>query len=154
MNGRELTGRHVLAISVGAFGIIIAVNFTLAWQAVATFPGLEVKNSYVASQSFEQDRAAQVALGWDVSARVEGGDLILTILDADGAPVQPETLTTTLGRATHVADDRTPDFVFDGRAFVAPVALSHGYWNLRMKALAADGTEFRQRIELFVKPGA
>lgn len=46
---KELTGRHVLLMFVAGFGIIIAVNLTLAFSAVRTFPGLEVKNSYVAS---------------------------------------------------------------------------------------------------------
>ena len=52
----ELTGRKVLAITVSAFGVIIAVNVTLAWQAIATFPGLEVDNGYVASQTFDAEK--------------------------------------------------------------------------------------------------
>ena len=55
---KQLTGRKVLLIMCSAFAVIIGVNLTLAFQAVATFPGLEVKNSYVASQSFDDDRAA------------------------------------------------------------------------------------------------
>ena len=53
---RKITGTHVLIGFVTAFGIIIAVNFTLAYNAVATFPGLEVKNTYVASQEFDEKR--------------------------------------------------------------------------------------------------
>ena len=53
---------------VAAFGVIIGVNLVLALSAVRTFPGLEVKNSYVASQTFDERRAAQEALGWTVSA--------------------------------------------------------------------------------------
>ena len=40
---RELTGRHVLLITVAGFGTIIAVNLIMAFLAVGTFPGLEVK---------------------------------------------------------------------------------------------------------------
>ena len=36
-----------------------------------------MKNSYVASQSFDKDRAAQLALAWDVTAKVEGDQLVL-----------------------------------------------------------------------------
>ena len=57
----KLTGWHVLAIFVGAFGVIIGVNVALAWNAVATFPGLEVDNSYIASQTFDDRREAQEA---------------------------------------------------------------------------------------------
>ena len=49
---RELTGKHVLVITVGFFGVIIAVNLLMAYKAISTFPGLEVSNSYVASQKF------------------------------------------------------------------------------------------------------
>jgi len=69
MAERQLTGRHVLMIFVGAFTVIIGVNIALAYNAVRTFPGLEVKNSYVASQEFNTRRAAQVALGWTVDLR-------------------------------------------------------------------------------------
>lgn len=148
---RKLTGWHVLAIFGGAFSIIISVNLALAWNAVSTFPGLEVKNSYIASQSFDDRRTAQEALGWDVEARAEDGRVMLTIQDEAGRPVQVGELKTTLGRATHVKDDFTPDFAFDGRAYVAPADLAPGYWNLRMTAQSLDGTSFEQRIEIFVK---
>lgn len=59
---KPLTGRNVLAIMVSAFTVNIGVNLTPAYQVVATFPGLETKNSSVASQSFNADRAAQEAL--------------------------------------------------------------------------------------------
>ena len=57
----ELTGKHVFAITAGAFAVIIGVNVLLAVKAVSTFPGLEVGNSYVASQGFNTRKAAQEA---------------------------------------------------------------------------------------------
>ena len=146
--GRKLTGWHVLAIFCGAFGIIITVNLTLAYNAVATFPGLEVKNSYVASQQFDDRRAEQQALGWNVRADAQDGIVRLSITDATGAPVQVGRLDATLGRATHVKDDRSPDFVFDGTAYVAREVLGAGNWNIRMSANALDGTLFEQRVIL------
>lgn len=151
MSEKVLTGRKVFFITASAFGVIIGVNLFMAAMAVGTFPGLETKNSYVASQNFDADRAAQLALGWAISAKVEGGELRLSILDAKGQPVAPASLTATLGRATHVGDDTTPDFVFDGRTHVAPADLAPGNWNLRLQATAADGTQFRQRIVIRVK---
>lgn len=146
---RKITGTHVLIGFVTAFGIIIAVNFTLAYNAVATFPGLEVKNTYVASQEFDEKRAAQEALGWTIEADHRDGQVILSITDANG-PVQVQSLTATLGRATTVADDLNPDFTFDGTAYVAPVQLRDGNWNIRMVAVAQDGTPFEQRVVLHV----
>lgn len=148
--GKPFTGRKMLILTVSAFAVIIAVNVFMAVMAVGTFPGLETKNSYVASQQFDKDRAAQLALGWRVSAEVRENQLHLTILDVNGAPVLPEIVDATLGRATEIADDRTPAFQFDGRAMVADVDLAPGNWNLRLVARAADGTNFRQRIVIHV----
>ena len=146
----KLTGWHALGIFGSFFAIIIAVNITLAYSAVKTFPGLEVKNSYVASQSFNDRLHAQEALGWEVYADATGDELHLSITDADGKPVQVSNLIATLGRATHVKDDRTPEFAFNGNTYVAYETLGAGNWNIRMKATALDGTPFEQRVVLHV----
>ena len=140
-----LSGKHVAAMFISGFGLIIAVNLTLAWNAVQTFPGLEVKNSYVASQTFDADRAAQLALDWDVSAYLQGNQLVLEIAK-DGQAIEPEIVSAVFSRATSVRVDQTPQFTFDGSAFSAPVEAEPGNWNLRLVARAADGTMFRQRI--------
>ena len=145
-----ITGPKFFAIISLFFAVIIAVNIVLAVQAVRTFPGLEVKNAYVASQGWDADRKAQLALGWQVSARVHEGMLRLEFLDASGAPVQPARIEGIFGRATSTRDDQTPAFVFGGQAYVAPVVTSAGNWNLRVIAVAADGTLFRQRLVVIV----
>jgi nitrogen fixation protein FixH len=143
---RELTGGKVLAIFVGAFGVIIAVNLFMAYSALSTFPGVEVQNSYVASQGFNARLAKQRALGWDVRVEVGNGELQVHITDPDGHPAEVAEMTATLGRATHTRDDISPDFTFRAGSFRAPVELENGNWNLRLVATAADGTEFRQRV--------
>jgi len=142
---KKITGWHVFGVFVLAFGVIISVNVTLAVQAVRTFPGLEVKNSYVASQTFDAERTAQEALEWDVAATLSGNELQLTIT-RDGAPVEPVIQSATFGRATHVGQDQEPEFFFNGDAFVAIVEGGKGNWNLRLRAQAADGTPFQQRV--------
>lgn len=148
MAERQLTGKHVLAGFVAAFGVIVAVNIALAVSAVKTFPGLEVRNSYVASQTFDDRREAQQALGWMVRAHHSGNVLTLAITDAGGRPVRAAALDATVGRATHVAEDVIPEFRFDGAVYVAPVALGGGNWNIRMEARAEDRTVFRRRVVL------
>ena len=61
---RRLTGRTVLMIAVCAFGVILAANLTLAYNAVNTFSGLVVQNSYIASQQFDELREAQEIVLW------------------------------------------------------------------------------------------
>lgn len=148
---REIKGWHVLGGFIFAFSIIISVNLTLAYNAVRTFPGLEVKNSYVASQAFDANRAAQQSLGWDVSARLHGDQLSLIIMQ-DGAPIAPLIEAATFGRATHVGQDQEPEFIFNGEALAANVIGGPGNWNLRLKARSADGTLFQQRVIVQVTP--
>tara|TARA_R110002124_G_scaffold21104_1_gene81779 strand:- start:1181 stop:1633 length:453 start_codon:yes stop_codon:yes gene_type:complete len=142
---REIKGWHVLTGFVMAFGVIITVNLTLAYQAVRTFPGLEVKNSYVASQVFDEERDLQLALGWDVFAELAEHDLSLFIMK-DGQAIAPVIEEATFGRATSVAQDQVPEFTFDGKALRASVDGGPGNWNLRFKARAEDGTLFQQRV--------
>ncbi|KEJ87902.1 FixH family protein [Sulfitobacter donghicola] len=142
---KEIKGWHVASIFVFAFSIIISVNLVLAFNAVKTFPGLEVSNSYVASQSFDEDRATQMSLNWDVSASLEGDILTLNITK-DGRPVNPVIESATFGRATNVQQDQTPVFEFDGHALRAPVDAGPGNWNLRLRARSEDGILFQQRV--------
>lgn len=144
---RRFTGRHMLAFAVAMFGIIIGVNLWLAERAVGTFPGLETKNSYVASQLFDRDRAAQEKLGWTVSPQYDGKELVIFVQDQSGNPARVRKLAATIGRPTHVREDQSPTFVYDNGMFRAPVTLAPGIWNIHVTAEAADGTVFRQRID-------
>jgi nitrogen fixation protein FixH len=86
---KPFTGYHMAAIMIGFFGIVIAVNVFMARQAISTFGGTVVDNSYVASQNYNEWLAASRAqdkLGWSVSAkRIAGGKVVLAINDK-GAP--------------------------------------------------------------------
>lgn len=146
-----LTGRKVLAMFVAFFGVIIAVNLTMAYMAVGTFPGLDVKNSYVASQTFDDDRAAQAALGWVVNVSYSEGELQVAVVDENGKPADVAKLNAIVGRPTHVRDDQTPEFQQRGGMFKARLTLGAGLWNLRLDATALDGTAFKQRLNFMVK---
>ncbi len=145
-----LTGRKVFIIAASAFGVIIAVNVTMAVLAIRTFPGLEVQNSYVASQTFDADRAAQEALGWTAAAEIKDKTLTIAFTGRRGYPVEVKSLVATVGRATEIRHDIAPEFTYSDGTFVAPVDLAPGKWDIRMVATAPDGTPFRQRIILHV----
>jgi nitrogen fixation protein FixH len=147
----ELTGKHVFAITSGAFAVIISVNVLLAVKAVSTFPGLEVDNSYVASQGFNARKAAQEALGWTMTPGYENGRMTLAFHGADGAPVQVNDLQVLVGRTTETTDDTFPAFALQGDLYAAEVSLHQGKWMVKVTATSADGTLFEQRSELFVK---
>lgn len=150
---REITGKHVLIFTVSAFAVIIGVNVIMAWKAISTFPGLEVANSYVASQTFDADRAAQNALGWTLAPGYDptANELRLSFTDKAGQPVVVKDLAVLVGRATEAAEDQTPAFAYADGAYVAKADLGQGKWMLHVQAHAADGTLFQQRIDLLVK---
>ena len=141
----------MLISMVVGFGIVAAVNFYMASRAVGGFHGIVVDNSYVASQKFDKDRAAQEALGWTIDASVHDDILSLSVTDKAGAPVELADLEATFGRATSVKDDQSPAFKYEDGAYKAAVKNAPGNWNLRMVAKAADGTEFRQRVIVHIR---
>ena len=152
MSGRELTGRKVLIITVAFFAVGVGVNLTLAYQAVHTFPGLEVENGYVASQEFNSLRHEQVALGWTANVDYDEKARLFSLrfTDANGRPVKVPRVALTIGRATSNRDDKQPDLVYYNGTFSAPLDLGPGYWTIRLDAHAEDGTEFRQRLHVHV----
>lgn len=143
----RFTGRSMLVFCGGMFGVIILINMLMAYSAISTFPGLEVKNSYVASQSFDRDRLSQEALGWTVTPDYQGGMLSVVIRDADGRPAPVQSLELVIGRPTHVREDQTPQMTYEGGVFRAPLQLGAGAWIIHLTATAADGTVFRQRLD-------
>ena len=151
---RPLTGRAVFWMFAGGFGVIIAANLALAISAVRTFPGLETENSYATSQSFDADRAAQEALGWEVRARLADGQVTLSVTGRGGQPVAPAEIDAILGRATQKADDIALDFrPGRGGVLVAEAPGTEGRWNLWLNMRAGDGTKFRQLITLYAENG-
>lgn len=150
---KELKGVHVLAITVGFFGIIIAVNSLMAFKAISTFPGLEVENSYDASQSFDSDMKKQIALGWTLKPVYDQTrkEIELAFTDAKGQTVQPADLKVLVARTTEENDDSYPKFLAKAGVYVAEADLKPGKWMLHVEAHAADGTLFHQHIDFYVK---
>ena len=150
---REFTGWHMLTLTVSAFAVIIAVNITMAYKAISTFPGIEVEDSYLASQDFDADKAAQIGLGWTLTPSYDlaNGQIRLDFLGKDGKPVTLKDLTVLVGRPTDTTDDKTPVFARapDG-AYVATEALGKGKWMMHVTAHAQNGTLFYQRRDFKV----
>lgn len=153
-DGFRFTGRMFLATVVAFFAVIIAVNVTMAVLAIRTFPGLEAKNGWVASQNFNSRLAAQKALGWEVTPTLTDRQFALDIRGKDGRPAAVSELTVTIGRPTVRDHDITPPLHrrADG-VFEAPVRLDPGVWEIVIRAKAADGTDFYQRRRVHL-PGA
>jgi len=132
---RRFTGWHATFALVAFFGVVMAVNFTMAALARSSFGGVVVENSYVASQSYngwlaearESDR-----LGWQATtARLPDGRLSVTLA---GAPEG----TSLTGMARHPLgrlDDVALGFAAqDDGSFLSKELLPPGRWTLRFEA--------------------
>lgn len=131
---REFTGRHMATILVLGFGVVIAVNLTMARFAISTFGGVVVENSYVASQHFNRwlDEAHRAqALGWTVGIKRDGLNKVHIV--TNGVPSGAEISATArhpLGRLP----DQNLTFVAAGDGnFESTMALPPGRWILRVE---------------------
>jgi nitrogen fixation protein FixH len=137
------TGRHAAAIFIAFFGVVIAVNVTMAVLAARTFGGTVVDNSYVASQQFNgwiAEGRRDAASGW--AARVVPGEQgrVSLSLTRGGAALDRVTLA---GIARHPLG-RLPDqplrFVAMGNGiYESTDPLPAGRWQLRLDGRGDDG---------------
>ena len=84
------------AILFAFFGVIVAVNVTMATFAARTFGGKVVENSYVASQKFNTwlaEGRAQDALGWRPRASVDESRHVVLAVEAAGKPLAGASVT-------------------------------------------------------------
>lgn len=131
---RSFTGRHMAAVFIGGFGVVIAVNLVMASFAVGSFHGTVVDNSYVASQKYNGwlDKAeASKALGWQAVPRRRAADgrvVVETLMVPEGAA-----LTATAERPLGAREDTALAFVSEGGGrWVSTAPLAPGRWRLRM----------------------
>ena len=91
----RLKGWHVLAMFVAFFAVVGSVNGIMLRMALSTMPGLDARNGYDVSQSFNKRIAAardQDALGLKVEESIrragEGAQLTIELTDKAGKPVR------------------------------------------------------------------
>lgn len=139
----------MLAIMIAFFGVIIAVNVTMARLASRSFGGQVVENSYVASQKFNrwlEEAKRQKALGWKASATREVSGKVAIVID--GAPAGPASVRAIARHPLGVMPEQALTFAMTGRGrFVSQEAVPAGRWRLRISADIA-GQLFRTEEEL------
>ncbi|MGE0664941.1 MAG: FixH family protein [Sphingomonadales bacterium] len=154
MQPKPFTGRHMLAVMVGFFAVVIGVNAALALFAAKSWTGLVVQNAYVASQHFNEDLAIarrQQALGWHSTLAYGRGILRFDVAGASGAAMPGLTVAVTLRRPTHEGEDRqlTLSPTASGR-YQAAVDLGRGTWNAEVAATDPLGRPYRRDFRLWV----
>ena len=134
-NGK-FTGWHMTAILVAFFGVVMAVNFTMARMAVSSFGGTVVDNSYVASQKYNRwlnAAAQQDQLGWNVLVSLDTGRHVRIEALANGVAL---TQVTAVGDALHplgrAADVPLAFAATPNGQLLSTKPLPAGRWNLRL----------------------
>lgn len=156
--GKGFTGIHMWMLALGFFGVIIAVNVTMATLAMRSWTGLVVDNSYVASQQFEEKRLAheaQKAAGWQAVLSYAPGAARLVIVDGAENPIDLGDVTITLNRPVGGHDDKTLELErkADG-SYEAAVDLPSGLWEATVTAAetALGPFELRERVRVEAAP--
>jgi nitrogen fixation protein FixH len=147
MNSGTFTGRHMAMILVAFFGVVIAVNFTMATFASRTFGGLVVENSYVASQKFNswlRKARAEKALDWTVDLKRGARDRLEARLSAEGRGLSDARLEALVRHPLGMAPERTLHFqsLGDGR-YESVETLPTGRWILHVEVHAGSRTIHR-----------
>jgi nitrogen fixation protein FixH len=157
---RPITGRHVLAILVGFFAVVIAANGVMAWLAIDSFPGLVSADPYREGLAWNRtlaERKVQAALGWQVTVDVSGSGATQAVTarfrDRSGVPLSGLAVNARLVRTVAQGEDRSARLEETSpglyRAGVnLPLA---GKWRLELDARQRDGTRWRMERELWRK---
>ena len=137
---RRFTGWHFTAIIVAFFGVVVAVNLTMAMFATRTFGGVVVENSYVASQKYNGwlDAARkQDQLGWKIEPSLDDRRHVRVSVSVDGVEVS--------GFARHPLG-RARDVVLTFDRFRSIQALPPGRWAVHL--LVRRGNDEARLIEM------
>ncbi|MFK4824242.1 FixH family protein [Paenochrobactrum sp. BZR 588] len=148
MTSRGFTGWHMLGIMCLFFGVIISVNLTMAYFAIGSWSGLVVKNSYVASQEFNEKAITgkeQAALQWEVILDYKNGEFSYQLTNNEGLAVEATHATAHFKRPVGDANDTTVELekIADGH-FKSKVELGEGAWIVEINAEAGLDDPYRQ----------
>ncbi|RXF73169.1 FixH family protein [Hansschlegelia zhihuaiae] len=162
--GRAFTGRAFLCWLLGTFAVVLGVNFAMAYLAVKSFNGVEVKSSYAAGKAMPtvlREAADQRARGWTVDLHVDRS-LDLTaraeawavFQDRDGSPQSGLAVEARLEHPSDEFLDRSTTLIEGaaGRYAGAFVALTPGGWTVELVARRGGDIVFTSRNALIIAP--
>ncbi|MEP2946762.1 MAG: FixH family protein [Lentilitoribacter sp.] len=149
----EFTGWHMFTIICIFFGTIITVNMILAFNAGSTWTGLVVKNTYVASQIFNEETEKleqQRALGWSSDLNYTDAQLRLKLTDNNGALISGANVSAKIGNPVHETNDHMVSFTQIGEFYVVENNLENGLWQIDLQVQTQDGLTWNKAVRLVV----
>ncbi|MER8810538.1 FixH family protein [Mesorhizobium australicum] len=155
---REFTGRHMLATILAFFGVVIAVNLTMATLANTSWTGLVVENTYVASQQFNKKAEAaraQAALGWTGQLTIAWGEVRYSLTDAAGKPVPLHGVKVLFRHPAYEKEDGSIKLALaSGQEFAALHTPKDGVWIVEVDADAGLKEPYRDVRRIIISHGA
>lgn len=112
MKTNRLRGIHVFWMVFGFFAIIVGTDTFFIVRALSTFPGEQVRNSYVLGLDYNRElesRARQTELGWKAQAGLDQNNahvFVVRIEDAAKVPVTALDISVTYFVAGSGQDER------------------------------------------------
>jgi nitrogen fixation protein FixH len=126
------TGWHMAGVMVLFFGTIISVNVFMAYNAITSWSGLVVPNTYVASQQFNGKVAqarALAATGIKGRLAVTADGARYEVLGPDGRPVEADRLVLNFKRPVGESQDFSIVMAAEGKGvFGASREILPGHW--------------------------
>lgn len=154
---KQFTGRHMLAVMFAFFGVIIAVNITMAVKANTSWTGFVVKNTYIASQEFNakaEEGRKQAALNWSSKLDIADGNIRYSLADASGSPVILSGGSVNFRRPSSDREDMTITLAVEGTSLTGQAALADGVWIVEVLSDAGMEHPYRDTRRIHVRGGA
>ncbi len=130
--GFVFTGWHMAGVMVLFFGTIISVNVFMAYNAITSWSGLVVPNTYVASQQFNGKVAqarALAATGINGKLTVTADGARYEVLGADGQSVEADRLVLNFKRPVGEHQDFSVELSAERKGvFAASRQVLPGHW--------------------------
>ncbi len=140
---------------IAAMAVVFAINGTMIYDAVTTFPGQAGQDGFDLSNEYQRVLATarqQAALGWQVEAGVTAARTpVLRLTGRNGTPLQDVAIDARAERPVGPEDTTVLTFRAkgDGR-FLADTTLFSGQWDILLR-VRADGHAYSATRRVVVK---
>jgi nitrogen fixation protein FixH len=136
------------------FATVVTANMTMVYFAAHSWTGLVVKNSYVASQEFNEttEKLEKAAAGVHSKIEYTQGKLSISLTDNTGKAVDAIDVKLKLGRPSHEGEDQVVALAARGDGIYAVEhVLAKGQWSGDVTAAVAGHPQWQRPVRLFVK---
>ncbi len=155
-SGFTFTGWHFLAIMICFFGVVISVNFTMAWYAGHSWSGLVAENTFVASQQFNGKAAhmremAATGISGELTANRGGIRYVLT--HPQRGPIAADEVVASFHRPVGTQQDFAVTLKHEGDGvFTTDHEVLPGEWIVDLKTNDKGEMVYHEAIRVHVFP--